>query len=87
MLKIEMTCRTCEFNFSGMCAAGDGLVHKYGDKIVDENDGCDAWSCGGIYFSKTIMKNKHLCKSCQNYKNEICYGVPDMKMPHPRKIP
>ena len=44
----EMTCRTCEFNFSGTCCGGDlageNTGHPHGHQITDEADTCDNWA-------------------------------------------
>ena len=84
---LEMTCGTCEFNFSETCTGGDRNEHLYGHRIVDENDSCSGWSCGMEYFAKTILPNKHLCKTCPNNLNEYCHGAIDVKMSRPRKRP
>ncbi|MCM1114324.1 MAG: hypothetical protein NC397_02375 [Clostridium sp.] len=38
-LHLDKTCRTCEFNFDGICAGGE----KYGSRIEDLNNVCDDW--------------------------------------------
>lgn len=49
-MKMEKSCKTCEFNFDGICA-GDGDTYKYDDKIVDDTKCCDGWSAGLDYFT------------------------------------
>ena len=55
VLEILKQCKTCEFNFSGICA-GHGNTYKYGEAISDDTIFCDDWSIGFDHFTK-IAKN------------------------------
>ena len=44
-------CKTCEFNFSGICA-GHGNTYKYGDTITDDSLSCDDWGANLNYFTE-----------------------------------
>lgn len=44
-LHLDKSCRTCEFNFDGICTGGE----KYGSKIEDLNSMCEDW---GINFER-----------------------------------
>ena len=48
-------CKTCEFNFSGICV-GHGDTYKYGEAIINDTLYCDDWSASFDYFSE-ITKN------------------------------
>lgn len=54
-MEILKQCKTCEFNFSGICA-GHGNTYKYGEAISDDTIFCDDWSIGFDHFTK-IAKN------------------------------
>ena len=43
-------CKTCEFNFSGICA-GHGSTYKYGEQITDDTKGCEGWGASLEYFT------------------------------------
>lgn len=47
--KVECTCKTCEFNMSGICAGGD-KTHPYGSAITNANDSCSGWSESLNYY-------------------------------------
>ncbi len=44
-------CKTCEFNFSGICA-GHGDTYKYGEAITNDTLSCDDWGANLEYFSE-----------------------------------
>ena len=44
-------CKTCEFNFSGICA-GHGDTYKYGETITNDTLSCVEWGASLDYFSK-----------------------------------
>lgn len=46
-------CKTCEFNFSGICA-GHGNTYKYGDTITDDSLSCDDWGANSNYYTEVI---------------------------------
>ena len=48
------SCKTCEFNFDGICAGG-GKVYKHGDKITDADLCCDNWNPSFEYFNNQII--------------------------------
>lgn len=48
---LSKQCRTCEFDFSGICV-GHGNVYKYGETIMDNSIGCDAWGANVDYFTE-----------------------------------
>lgn len=48
---VKKTCGTCEFNFSGICAAHDSL-NGYGAKIDDPSLTCSQWEISLEEFSK-----------------------------------
>ena len=54
-MEVLKQCKTCEFNFSGICA-GHGNTYKYGEAISDDTLSCDDWSVGFDYFAE-ITKN------------------------------
>ncbi|NFG60039.1 hypothetical protein FC778_15315 [Clostridium botulinum] len=54
-MKLEKICKTCEFNFSGICAEHDG-IYSYGEKINDFSKECDCWSSNLTYYSKIIKE-------------------------------
>lgn len=54
-MKLIRECRTCEFNFDGVCA-GHGDTYKYGEKIIDDNKGCNDWGASLEYFSNITEK-------------------------------
>ena len=47
---MEKQCKTCEFNFDGVCAGG-GDTYKYGDKITDDTKTCEDWGASLEYFT------------------------------------
>lgn len=49
-MKLEKQCKTCEFNFDGICA-GYGDTYKYGEKIVNDTKYCDGWKANLKYFN------------------------------------
>jgi len=52
-LKLLKQCKTCEFNFDGICT-GDGDKYSYGEKILDETKGCNDWNSNQDYFTYII---------------------------------
>lgn len=54
-MKLIRECRTCEFNFDGMCA-GKGDTYQYGEKIIDDTKGCDGWGASLDYYSDITEK-------------------------------
>ena len=46
---MEKSCKTCEFNFDGICA-GHGNVYGYGEPIVDDTKICDDWGASLEYY-------------------------------------
>lgn len=44
-------CKTCEFNFSGICA-GHSDTYKYGETITNDTLSCVEWGASLDYFSK-----------------------------------
>ncbi|CAD5902069.1 hypothetical protein CMALT430_80021 [Carnobacterium maltaromaticum] len=46
-MKIDRRCKTCEFNFNGICAG-----NEYDKRIVDENYVCSGWSISLDYFNE-----------------------------------
>lgn len=42
-MKISKICKTCEFNFDGICA-GKG-IYGYGEKITDMSIECNVMHC------------------------------------------
>lgn len=53
-MKINRTCRTCEFNFNGFCA-GSG-VYEYDEQITDPDIECDGWGISLDYFIEITEK-------------------------------
>ncbi|GAB6458109.1 hypothetical protein bcgnr5390_61700 [Bacillus luti] len=51
---LEKTCRTCEFNFRGICAGGGEL--EYGQNIDDFKKVRACWSIGLDYFIECEKK-------------------------------
>lgn len=51
---LEKQCKTCEFNFNGVCV-GHGDTYKHGDKIIDETKSCNDWGASVDYFTYTIV--------------------------------
>lgn len=49
---MEKQCKTCEFNFDGICA-GHGNTYKYGEKITDNTKYCNDWGASLDFFSYT----------------------------------
>lgn len=45
-LHLDKSCRTCEFNFNGLCAGGE----KYGSKIEDLNSVCEDWQINDEHY-------------------------------------
>ena len=45
-LRLDKSCRTCEFNFNGLCAGGE----KYGSKIEDLNSVCEDWQINDEHY-------------------------------------
>ena len=44
-------CKTCEFNFSGICV-GHGDTYKYGEAIINDTLYCDDWSASFDYLDR-----------------------------------
>jgi hypothetical protein len=56
-MKLIRECRTCEFNFDGMCAGeGEGATYQYGEKIIDDTKNCDDWGASLEYYSDITEK-------------------------------
>lgn len=51
-MKISKICKTCEFNFDGICA-GKG-IYGYGEKITDMSKECNGWGISLEYYSEVI---------------------------------
>lgn len=49
-MKLDKKCKTCEFNFDGICA-GHGDIYKYGESISDENKSCGYWNANFEFFN------------------------------------
>lgn len=49
-IKLKKQCKTCEFNFDGICAGG-GDLYEYGSQIIDDSQLCDAWSADLDYYT------------------------------------
>lgn len=49
-MELIKRCKTCEFNFDGICA-GYGETYAYGEKIVNKEKGCSYWSASFEYYS------------------------------------
>lgn len=57
---MDKTCKTCEFNFHGICAGG-GKVYKHGDKITDADLCCEDWNPSFEYFkSQRVLAPRFL---------------------------
>lgn len=53
-MKISKICKTCEFNFDGICA-GKG-IYGYGEKITDMSKECNGWGISLEYYSEVINR-------------------------------
>ncbi len=51
-MKLEKQCKTCEFNFNGVCA-GHANTYKYGEEITDDTKTCEDWGASLDYFTYT----------------------------------
>ena len=51
ILEFLKQCKTCEFNFSGICA-GHSDTYKYGETITNDTLSCVEWGASLDYFSK-----------------------------------
>ncbi len=49
-MKLNKTCKTCEFNFGGVCS-GEGN-YKYGETIKELDMECESWDISFDYFCK-----------------------------------
>ncbi len=60
---ITQNCRSCEWNFDGMCAAHGGF-YNYGGQILNRKKECNCWQISFKYFvslSKRLeVKNNRL---------------------------
>ena len=65
---MEKSCKTCEFNFDGVCA-GHGNVYEYGEKIVDDSKLCDDWSASLEYFT---YQTNHAPRFLRDAYNRCC---------------
>ncbi|NFO48592.1 hypothetical protein FDB40_17200 [Clostridium botulinum] len=54
-MKLEQICKTCEFNFSGVCA-GHGGLYAYGEKISNFSKECECWNADVSYYTKLIKE-------------------------------
>lgn len=70
-MTLTKTCKTCEFNFDGVCA--EGGVYKYGEKITLDNIKCDGWGASLKYFSE-ITENAPWYIKEPYQKCQISYG-------------
>lgn len=52
-VKINKSCETCEFNFSGECAS-HGSDYEYGGEIIDFEKQRGCWEIGLDYFSELV---------------------------------
>lgn len=52
-VKINKSCYTCEFNFSGKCAS-HGSDYEYGGEIIDFKKQRECWEIGLDYFSELV---------------------------------
>ena len=50
---MKKQCKTCEFNFDGICA-GHGDEYEYGAKIIDDTKCCDDWGADFEYFNYSM---------------------------------
>jgi len=73
-MKLIKQCKTCEFNFNGICADGSG-VYKYGEEIVDDTVECDSWGVNLEYFGELTTQAPRFLReqlaSCRIYYNEF----------------
>lgn len=65
---MEKSCKTCEFNFDGVCA-GHGNVYEYGETIVDDSKLCDDWSASFEYFT---YQTNHAPRFLRDAYNRCC---------------
>lgn len=49
-IKLKKQCKTCEFNFDGICIGG-GDLYEYGSEITDNSQLCDAWGANLEYYT------------------------------------
>lgn len=67
---MNKTCKNCQFNFDGICAAHD-RYYDYGNKIFDFNVTCDEWDIAFSHFQRLCEKHKgnHIV---QDYMHNQC---------------
>lgn len=68
ILEFLKECKTCEFNFSGICV-GHGDTYKYGEAITNDTLPCNDWGANLGYFAE-ITQNApwYIRKPYQNRK-------------------
>lgn len=67
-LHLDKSCRTCEFNFDGICAGGE----KYGSKIEDLNSVCEDWEINYEHYDFITSNLPWYLKSkFKSYKIDI----------------
>lgn len=52
-MKINKTCTTCKFNFSGTCAAHESF-YGYGGVVTDRKTQRDCWDISIKYYGKLL---------------------------------
>jgi hypothetical protein len=67
---INKTCKTCEFNFDGVCAGEE--VNNYGEIIMDSSKECEDWGISLEYFSEVIDNMPWYVKGPYN-RGKICF--------------
>ncbi|MTK08472.1 MAG: hypothetical protein F8N38_15480 [Hungatella sp.] len=65
-MRLIRECKTCEFNFDGVCA-GEGNAYEYGARIIDDTKECDGWEAGFEYYSLITEEAPWYIK--EKYKN------------------
>jgi hypothetical protein len=65
-MKLIKQCKTCEFNFDGICA-GHGKAYKYGDEITDDTKGCNDWGANEKYYTEITQNAPWYIK--EDYKD------------------
>ncbi len=79
---MEKQCKTCEFNFNGICA-GSGGIYKYGEAISDDTKICEGWSGNLKFFMNEIatappfLRNAY--NSCSIAYSEFMQKADDFK--------
>lgn len=68
-MAIDKTCKTCEFNFGGICAGED----RYGERISSSDEGCGDWGVSLEYFSQIISELPWYIKKPYN-KGKLYFG-------------